>query len=194
MKSGALLRSARYEGPSSSSSRARASSSEVTQRASYCGDYWTYRLGGPLHPTRRERHKIYRETPGSRWPVLINLPSRSECSTRTFVKLNSAGFGARTSILSMSIFPYCLFISLLASCIASTVAIVFRRLSVARAADSMLNVCWTSCASWDSYIRFCFSVRIARCCTAFCATRRVSQMMEWGKQRRKQPFRVHCEV
>lgn len=73
----------------------------------------------------------------------------------------------RTSILSMSILPYCRFSSLFATFIASTVAIVFRRFSVASAADSMLNVCCVSCASWFSYIRFCLSVRRARSCMAF---------------------------
>ena len=73
----------------------------------------------------------------------------------------------RTSILSISILPYCFLSSLFACFIASTVAIVFRRFSVASAADSMLNVCCVSCASCDSYIRFCFSVRNARSWIAF---------------------------
>lgn len=73
----------------------------------------------------------------------------------------------RTSILSMSTFPYCFLSSLFAVCIASTVAIVFRRFSVASAALSMLNVCCVSCASCASYIRFCFSVRSARSWIAF---------------------------
>jgi hypothetical protein len=92
------------------------------------------------------------------------------------VQANLTALDLRTSILSMSSLPYCFFSSLLACCMASTVAIVLRRFSVARAADSILNVCWTSCASWDSYMRFCFNVRNARCCTASYATRRMSQV------------------
>ena len=56
----------------------------------------------------------------------------------------------RTSILSMSILPYCLRISLLAVFIASTVAIVLRKFSVVREACSMLNVCCWSCEIWPS--------------------------------------------
>ncbi len=67
----------------------------------------------------------------------------------------------------MSIFPYCFRSSLFACFIASTVAIVFRRFSVASAADSMLNVCCVSCASCDSYNRFCLRVRRARSWIAF---------------------------
>lgn len=67
----------------------------------------------------------------------------------------------------MSILPYCFRSSLFACFIASTVAIVLRKFSVASAADSILNVCCESWASWDSYIRFCLSVRSARSCIAF---------------------------
>jgi hypothetical protein len=45
---------------------------------------------------------------------------------------------------------------------------VFRKFSVAIAADSMLNVCCVSWASWFSYIFFCLSVRRARCWIASC--------------------------
>ena len=126
----------------------------------------TYRLRDLLHPTRRGQHKIGQETPGSHWPVPGGPPSQSECSTELSIGDEFTMLNVQTSILSMSILPYCFFSSLLATCMASTVAIVLRRFSVARAADSILNVCWTSCASWDSYIRFCFNVRSARCCTA----------------------------
>lgn len=76
----------------------------------------------------------------------------------------------QTSILSMLIPLYCFFIALLACCIASTVAIVFLRFSVVIAACSMFHVCCCSCMSWSSYIRFCLSVRSARCWIAFCSS------------------------
>ena len=84
----------------------------------------------------------------------------------------------RTSILSISILPYCFLSSLFACFIASTVAIVFRRFSVASAADSMLNVCCVSCSSWDSYMRFCLSVRSARCWMAFWARCRSATVLQ----------------
>ncbi len=81
--------------------------------------------------------------PGFRLLVPVDPPyhnARSNDLSKHAVKGN-IGETQPTSILSMSILPYCFRSSLLACCIASTVAIVFRRFSVAKAADSMLNVC-----------------------------------------------------
>lgn len=59
---------------------------------------------------------------------------------------------ALTSILSISILPYCLRISVFAVFIASRVAIVFRKLSVVIEADSILKDCCCSCETWPSYL------------------------------------------
>ena len=105
-------------------------------------------LQDPLRPVRQVLHRISPETLVSRWPAPANPPCRNAYSiTAQHGVHDSVKIPPRTSILSISIFPYCFLISLFASFIASTVAIVFLRFSVAIAADSMLNDC---CASWVS--------------------------------------------
>lgn len=169
-KSGTLLRSVRYEVPSSSSSNCNASSSARTLSNRGCSTgKATCQLLDLLRQARQVLHKISLETPVSRWLAPTNPPchnaysiSSSESVHPTVMWYNAR----RTSILSISIFPYCFFISLFASFIASTVAIVFLKFSVAIAADSILNVCCASCASWPSYIFFCRRTRRARCSIA----------------------------
>jgi hypothetical protein len=129
----------------------------------------------PRQP-RPERHKTDSATLGPRSPAPTIPPYRIAYSTEptrkqrlASVSLMSRGRTTcsdperRTSILPISILPYCLRSSLFACDMASSVTMVFRRFSVARAVLSMLKVCWVSCASCASYMRFCLRVRRARC-------------------------------
>lgn len=104
----------------------------------------------PLGQPRRFRpvqHTIAQVTPGFHSPARACPPCHNEFSKSNINDQQEWQTRKQTSILSMSIFPYCFFISLFATCMASRVAIVFRRLSVVIAADSMLNVCCASCAN-----------------------------------------------